>query len=46
MAAIAGDGLDLKGTEVRLNSDTFSLADLDLQEGRGLAELGVSDDAR
>lgn len=44
MAAIAGDGLDSEGMEVRLNGGAFSLADLDFREGRGLAELGLGDD--
>ena len=45
MAAIANDGLDLEGMEVKLNGSAFSLADLDFREGRGLVELGLGDDA-
>ena len=46
LAVIAGDGLDSKGMEVRSNGGAFSLAHLDFREGRGLVELGLSDDAR
>lgn len=44
MATIAGDGLDSEGMEVRSNGGAFSLADLDFQEGRDLAELGLGND--
>ena len=45
MAAIAGDGLDSEVMEVRSNGGAFSLADLDFRDERGLAELGLGDDA-
>ena len=45
LAAVAGDGLDSKGMEVKSNDGTFSLADLDFREGRGLVQLGLGDDA-
>ena len=44
LAAIAGDGWDSKGMEVRSKGGA-SLADLDFRETRGLAELGLCDDA-
>ena len=44
MASIASDGSDSKGMEVRSKGGA-SLADLDFRERRGLAELGLGDDA-
>ena len=45
LAVIASDGLDSKVMEVRSNDGAFSLANLDFQDGRGLEELGLRDDA-